>query len=243
MSPTPLAGLCRLTQSALVLLMLLAPVGCRTTRRPPKPLPAPAAKAAAKPEPRPATAPRQHPRAAARKPLNPVLMYLSERGWDLMDIMGLRFGGGDTFYVRARATKLGIVGLGFFTGNWFGFRRRAAGYWREERIEGGVSLCYFIKYKREPVRGNSFLLSDRFPKLTPAPDPWGTTEIQDPDFHWFDIGVGVGLIAVALDVEVSPREVLDFVFGIFCLDICQDDGPYAKPVQARPLFFPAEQGE
>ena len=243
MSPTPLPALCRLTRAALVLLTLLALVGCRTTRQPPMPLPEPAAQAAAEPAPNAANAPSRRRHPTARKTSNPVLMYLSERGWDLMDIMGLRFGGGDTFYVRARATKLGIVGLGFFKGNWFGFRRRAGGCWREERIEGGASLFYFVNYKREPLRGNGFLFSDRFPKVTAPPEPWGCTEIQDSDFHWLDIGAGVGLIAVALDVEVSPREVLDFVFGIFCLDICQDDGLHAKPVQARKLFFPAEQGE
>jgi len=159
-----------------------------------------------------------------------VVTYLADRGLDFLDMLGIKLGGNDTLFVRARATKLGMAGLGYFKGRWCGLHGRSVGCWREERVEGGGSFLYLIQYEREPLRGNAFLFADTFSKGNVPDEPEGFApmnefawEIKDGDHHWIDVGVGVGLVAVALEVEVSPRQVLDFVLGILCLDICEDD--------------------
>ena len=161
-------------------------------------------------------------------PEGPVARYFVDRGFDFMDMLGLRVGGNRTFYVRVRATKLGMLGAGYFEGRWVGSHGRSAGAWRELRKEGGVSLAYASDYERLPTQGNRFLFEDTFQKQNDQTNTW---ELDDDDYHFLDLGVGIGLMAVALDLDFHPREVVDFVLGILCIDLYEDDlgNRYTRP--------------
>jgi len=157
--------------------------------------------------------------------------YMSDRGADFLDIFGIRIGGGGTVYGRLRLTKFGMLGAGFFKGRWCGTHGRAAGLWREKRIEGGVSVLYETEYDRSEMRGNSFVQNEMFlPTSSRKPRKNGllpidkrTWELQDDDYHWGDFGIGIGLLAVAAEVHVSPFELADFLLGIYGADVADDD--------------------
>ena len=157
-----------------------------------------------------------------------VARYFVDRGFDFMDMLGIRVGGNRTFYVRARATKVGMVGAGYFEGRWLGSHGRSAGAWRELRKEGGVSLAYVSDYERRPLKGTRFLFEDTFRKQNEQSNTW---ELDDDDYHFLDLGVGIGIMAVALDLDFSPREAIDFVLGILCIDLYEDDlgNRYTRP--------------
>ena len=171
-----------------------------------------------------------------------VARYCVDRGSDFMDMLGVRIGGNRTFYVRARATKLGMVGAGYFEGRWIGSHGRSAGAWRELRKEGGVSLAYVSDYERLPIRGNRFLFEDTFRKQNEQSNTW---ELDDDDYHFLDLGVGVGIMAVAMDLDFHPREVIDFVLGILCIDLYEDDlgNRYTRPEKGSLEPRGTEEGE
>ena len=161
-------------------------------------------------------------------PEGPVPTYFADRCFDFMDMLGLRVGGNRALYVRARATKAAIVGGGYFEGRWVGSHRRNAGAWRELRKEGGASLAYVSDYERLPLKGNRFLFEDTFRKQNEQSNTW---EFDDDDYDFLDLGVGLGILGIAFDLDLHPREVIDFVFGILCIDLHEADlgNRYARP--------------
>lgn len=186
------------------------------------------------PEPEPACA-EEHARPGM------VATYLKDRGADFMDMFGVRVGGGDTIYARLRLTKLGMLGAGFFRGKWFGSHGRAAGSWREKRYEGGISVLYEVRYERERFFGNKSLYDGRiFSTTSEQIDKNGrlqmekmTFELADNDHHWADLGLGAGIMPIALDIHVSPLQFCDFALGLLCIDICDDDARH-RPAAAAP---------
>jgi len=167
--------------------------------------------------------------------------YMSDRGADLLDTFGIQIGGGGTLYARARLTKFGMLGAGFFKGKWLGIHSRAVGLWREKRLEGGVSVLYESEYERSEMRGNSFMQDEMFlPTSSRRPNKRGwlpidkrVWELADDDYHWADIGLGVGLLAVAAEVHVSPFEIADFLLGIYGVDVANDDARN-RPAEETP---------
>ena len=204
-----------------------AAVDQRFITMPDKPEPAPPAPVA---EPEPvAVAEEAQPSAAST--------YFSDRGYDFLDMLGIRIGGGSTVYLRARPTKLAMLGAGFFNGKWSGLHGRAAGHWREKRHEGGALVLYEVQYERTEPCGNAFMSDETFlPTSSARPRrnnrlsiEKSTWELADDDYHWADLGLGLGLLAVAADAHISPFQMADFLLGILGIDIADDDARNRAP--------------
>jgi hypothetical protein len=159
-----------------------------------------------------------------------VPVYFWDRFLDLTDIvqLDLGFGGGALFNVHV--TKGFQVGAGYRDAVCFGFLPRSFGMWYEEREEVGLAIAftpfhelYYKEYAREGL--------------------WGTTTLFDHDVyvegqdslsheatHNFDIGVSLHFL-MGMDVNVSPFQAFDFVFGWFGM-------PFLVPVD--PVGFGTE---
>ena len=193
----------------------------RSITMPDEPEPAPVAPVA-EPEPVAVTEDAQ-PSAAST--------YFSDRGYDFLDMLGIRVGGGTTVYLRARLTKLAMLGGGFFKGKYRGLHGRAVGRWREKRHEGGALVLYEVQYERSDFCGNEFMCDETFlPRSSARPRRKGwlpidksAWELADDDHHWADLGLGAGFLAVAADAHISPFQMADFLLGILGIDIADDD--------------------
>jgi len=143
--------------------------------------------------------------------------YFLSRWYDLVDIVDFSFGAGPGFLVNARATKFFQVGFGYSDAYRVGFRGRSAGIWREKRLEGGISILYYQKIKRERVTGWVENFRSDHMDLDTA-----TVYANNNDRAY--TGVGVTSHALLLvDVNVRPAQAADFILGWFGVDFLDDD--------------------
>jgi hypothetical protein len=143
--------------------------------------------------------------------------YFLSRWYDLCDCVDFSVGGGPGFLINAHATKLAQAGFGYSDAYHVGFRGRSAGFWREKRMEAGVSLLYYQKVKRERITG--WVESFRSEKMD-----LDTSAVYANAVDRGFTGVGVTVHALVLvDVNVRPMQVLDFALGWFTIDVLDDD--------------------
>jgi len=158
---------------------------------------------------------------------NPVCVYLLDRFLDLTDIVQLNLAIGDGGLFNLHITKAFQLGFGKRDGVCFGFMPRSFGMWHEDRQEGGLRISpYMVYYKK----------CDREAL-------WGTTTLFDHDcsFEGADHknncvtdASAIGLSTqgyLGVDVNVSPFQVADFIFGFFGM-------PFIIPVD--PIGFGTE---
>jgi hypothetical protein len=126
---------------------------------------------------------------------------------DLADIVTVNLNAGEGLLVNARPTKLAQVGGGHFNGVKFGWNQRAVGFWREHRTEGGASVLYYTDAEFVPVHGTRTLFDQGYVIED-------FTILHNEDRHWLDIGASAHLLYLGGDVNVSPKEVFDFVLGL-----------------------------
>jgi hypothetical protein len=161
-----------------------------------------------------------------KTPKGPLATYIDDRALDFMDWwptpfnMRLRMGPGLLF--NFRGTKFAQAGWGFFDGETLGFKGRQLGSWREWRDEVGVSVFYITKTKKDLLTGNRFLF-DAMRKA--EPEAVGDIDIfREDDRDRWDCGCTVHLLFVGLDWDIiRPREIADFLLGLFTLDFQKDD--------------------
>lgn len=173
------------------------------------------------------------------------LEYWPARGYDAMDMVEFNVGFGQGLHAAAEIAPLRI-GYGFSDAHRMGMMHRAAGTWSENRKEFWL-LRDVLVWEKEPCCGNGFLfdtchvpirnnLDDEldFGVLEwPADEGW-TTRMDDHEKNWGDFGVEAHLAFLAVDAFVSPREIVDFVAGIFTLDgVSVDDYGWA-PCERHP---------
>ena len=143
--------------------------------------------------------------------------YFLSRWYDLCDCVDFSVGGGPGFLINAHATKLAQAGFGYSDAYHVGFRGRSAGFWREKRLEAGVSLLYYQKVKRERITG--WVESFRSEKMD-----LDTSAVYANAVDRGFTGVGLTVHALVLvDVNVRPMQVLDFALGWFTIDVLDDD--------------------
>lgn len=157
-------------------------------------------------------------------------MYAKDVGLDLLDIVTVDVGLGKSgpfgpyvgnawimpfwlpMFANAHATKYAEAGFGSWTGYKVGWLGRGMGVWREERTEGGFTVGpvanYSVHAARVPVYGTPWL-HDKYL------DAHGYNIDLDQNGHWLDFGASLHVIALGADVNVSPFEFADFVFGFF----------------------------
>ena len=172
--------------------------------------------------PSPAVGPAQDPADespaadASASPAAAVGEWLADRGRDLVDVASLRVALGPGLLVHARATPWIAAGWGMlgrseaWAGGFemkvyrVGWSGRTGGVWTERRAEMGLSSFYYCE--AEPT-----VLA-------------GTIDVFPPeDRRTFDIGAELHLALVGAAAEVRPDEALDFVLGLFGVDLLDDD--------------------
>jgi hypothetical protein len=171
--------------------------------------------------------PGQEPREKTEDVPAQVGQYFLHRFLDLVDIIDFSVGAGPGFLINVRATKLAQA-VGGISDSWrVGFRGRSAGVWRETRRECGISLLYYQKVKRERITGwvESFRADEM--DLDTA-DVYG----GDKDRSFFGVGATIHA-GILVDVNVRPMQAVDFVFGLFTIDVLDDD--YNRAVRNKDL--------
>jgi len=150
--------------------------------------------------------------------------YLTDRFLDLCDVARIKVGAGG-FGVNARATTLVQLGAVFTQGTYVGWERRSIGVWQEDRFAGGFSAAYQTTITTTFMQGNEF--------ADPTSD-WnrlfldrgyvrnGTNLFDDGRNRPLSVAAEVHL-GIGVDVAVYPEELIDFVLGIFTVDILADD--------------------
>lgn len=160
---------------------------------------------------------------------NPILNYLRDRAYDFADIFRFRVSipeGNRSLGFHVKATSLAQLGLAHHDGQSLGMDRRVMGHWDETRSIYGVSLLTWSDVWRERATGNQF--ADPY-------TPWhayGRRSVpRDERIHWDDgrrspLGLGLELhtaILPGLDFGLYPLEMIDFIGGVFLIDMRRDD--------------------
>jgi hypothetical protein len=159
-----------------------------------------------------------------------VGLYAKDRFLDACDIFQGDLSVGDGFLANAHITKFLQAGGGYMNkGARWGFLRRSAGLWSDDRIEGGIACgfnLYWVDLQRESVWGTSTLFENDFSYM-------GPDYLDNHDRHWSDVGATLHLFWVGLNVNASPFEAVDFVAGLFAFPSI-----YASPLS--PEMDPAD---
>lgn len=143
--------------------------------------------------------------------------YFLSRWYDLIDIVDFSIGAGPGFLVNVRLTKLAQIGGGWSDSRRIGFRGRSAGVWREIRKEVGVSLLYYQKIEREKIAG--WVETMRVEKMD-----LDTSDVYADNNDRSFLGVGATVhVGVLVDVNARPMQAVDFVLGLFTIDVLDDD--------------------
>jgi hypothetical protein len=174
-----------------------------------------------------ASLPGQEPKEKSTNPGAMVGDYFLHRFLDLVDIIDFSIGAGPGFLINVRATKLAQA-VGGISDSWrIGFRGRSAGVWREKRRECGVSLLYYQKVQRERITG--WVESFRADEMD-----LDTADVYGGDKDRAFTGIGATIhVGILVDVNVQPMQAVDFILGIFTIDVLDDD--YGKAVRNKDL--------
>ncbi|MFO0984723.1 MAG: hypothetical protein U1E76_23865 [Planctomycetota bacterium] len=171
-----------------------------------------------------ATVPAQQTPGAEEAPaeraslIDDFLVYLEDRGWDLMDLFSARLTVGPGLRVSARATEVLQAGIGStgpdatgaaaqtaFPAYQVGWIRRQGGVWRVRIAEAGVSLLYYFgEADGIGIMGNKVKFGEK-------------------DRGFFDVGFAVHAALAGVEAETRLDEIADFLLGWFGFDIMHDD--------------------
>ncbi len=127
-----------------------------------------------------------------------LLFYIPNRIFDVFDIFRARIRLGPGFAVDGRVTRYGNVYAGVYTSIWGGL----PGPRLEPRIPWPAGV--------ESRRGVELGLEE---------EPTETS----PGYGYGEIGGGLQLAIVGLDLGADPVEFVDLLAGIFFLDLTKDD--------------------
>jgi hypothetical protein len=184
--------------------------------------------------------------------------YLSSRALDFTDILAAGISTGGGVDVRALPTRLlSLEGGARHNERFYGWRRR---YWRWQESSYGIFIVNFftphVGGKEPPPWGWGDICKTSHSLLTLLPPeaadskemlPLGESSIEEQVYRFFvlteaentrfidvfDVEVGVSALIGGLQVVVSPGELVDFLAGIFFLDLSGDDGE-ASPQERAP---------
>jgi hypothetical protein len=179
------------------------------------------------------------------------LGYIPARFYDLLDMVELNLGVDTQFslYVVAAVEPL-LVGGGIYECEKLGMDGRLLGQWSEKRATIGLGPESFVQYEIEPNWANRYMYNtDYSPHKNTLPgedvfyERWGfSPRFCDHEKRILDITAEVHVIALGIDVSVSPLEILDFITGWIGIDdISDDDWVDPKPLRRIPFFDEEEE--
>lgn len=163
---------------------------------------------------------------------NPLGRYMSNRGNDLLDIVGVQISLGKGYKLDSHFVfhKLGFAETDVYR---FGMDGRQLGLWKE--TESGTSVfpvypnmndnVYHIR--RKPIAVTNLLYEEcrEIPLFC---------KIDTPR-HYDVYSVGAGFhFGIGVDVLVRPYQVMDFIVGLMGLDLASDDALQAPDEPPKP---------
>jgi hypothetical protein len=144
--------------------------------------------------------------------------YLEDRGGDLVDILQLHVMAGKVGAVQVDATRFFTVGITYEDNAWaWGLHNRGVGQWNEDIIGCGLILG---RHDENRVKGISHVSGSYGWDFSDGMDYSGANGDNPLDWLTFRATVALGL---GIDVEVRVGEAIDFVLGIFTIDLANDD--------------------
>lgn len=183
--------------------------------------------------------------------------YTKNRANDFADIFDINLGicmftksiRTPPIYLSAQATRMGhfavgssAVGrLGFYGGSWHAWSESNSAlpvapfvYFSESSGAGDPQAEEFWKYDLFD-RWDWFLgLPSNYRDIwTPGIEDAIIGAKMDSPVHWFDISLQADILLPAMRVGLSPGELIDFVAGIFFLDLAGDDGVSEENIEAH----------
>jgi hypothetical protein len=161
--------------------------------------------------------------------LLPGCAYFGQRARDLGDIVRVEGSIGTGLQANVTTTEVLHLGLG-------SSRRWTAGWaygipTAERRVEDYLPLSYVASIvDPDTVSLHALRIGDdaqnllhRCNMVSPFSGPKGN--VRKPAMQFWDIEIGVMALVVGVEAGVNPAEALDFVLGIFGIDIAGDDDP------------------
>ncbi|MHC4924528.1 MAG: hypothetical protein ACYTG4_10705 [Planctomycetota bacterium] len=152
--------------------------------------------------------------------------YWKDRLLDLHDIVQFDVAVGRGFVVNVRPTEYGQLGLGWYDGAKVGWRKRASGWWTEDRVERGFGPFYWLEVKRSADWGTKTLFNHNYDYT--GWDIW-EEDTKAAERDWADVGASVVIFFFGADVNVSPVEIFDAVFGWDPISFIQNIWGYHTP--------------
>ncbi len=158
--------------------------------------------------------------------------YFANRGNDLRDIAGVAVSVGPGFGVAVRATAVLQVEASYYYSYKLGTWRRGAGLWKHVEKAGGLSPIFWVRnVERESIFGDLDDVDDGL-IIAPWPDShfsgfmsprqWQEMSFSAEQGFW-DIGASLHLLVAGVHAYVNPAELLDFLLGVFGIDLMGDD--------------------
>jgi hypothetical protein len=152
-----------------------------------------------------------------------AMRVLTNRVFDVTDVVGVRVAVGPGLMARVQATEYVAIGAGSlgatlrwtsekFDPHFFGWNGREGGTWIELREEAGISTFWFCESSGESLAGN-------------------VTRFGCDARRVSDIGGEVHLGVVGVAAEVRVIECFDLVAGMFGADPAGDDVASIEPDQ------------
>jgi hypothetical protein len=169
--------------------------------------------------------------------------YVSDRASDFGDILSLGFSDGGGLLARASATRLVSVEVGARKDETFYGLRRDHFHWVESSYGFPFSSFWSARMAEEPYK--EWLWTDIvrtshsklvFPESISRPRL--TQGYEERSYHLFvltqrenarlvdelDVEVSASALIAGVTIVASPGELLDFLAGLFTLDLAGDDG-------------------
>ena len=168
--------------------------------------------------------------------------YFEPRGRDLGDIFRLEGSIGVGLQANATAGELLHLGIGS--------SRRWSGGWAygmstsERRVEDHFPLSFVSSCLNPEITGLHTLKSGGGPEhpqhrcAAVAPGAFSSGTVRKPAMQYFNLEVGFMAVVLGVEAGFNPAELVDFVLGIFGLDIAGDDAVDVR--SRRRLWIPAD---
>ncbi len=164
-------------------------------------------------------------RESKPSPLRSVIFYLPNRVLDLLDVVSLGVAPPSIPYLfpssahaNIHVTRAFQVGAGNTHGVFLGrgYGRRFA--WGLQHNELSIGPLTFAEYERFQGSGAETSRVERVGMLLPTDAPFA----EGMSDYWA-IGAHLGLLPIALEVDIHPAELLDALLGLICIDSANDD--------------------
>lgn len=166
--------------------------------------------------------------------------YFGARAHDFGDIVRLEGSIGVGLQANVNAGELLHLGVG-------SSRRTSAGWayglsTSERRVEDHFPLSYIASILNPEVAALHSLKIGEGPELpqhrcpTLAPGAFSSGTVRKPAMQFWNLEAGVMVVAVGVEAGVNPAELVDFLLGLFGLDIAGDDEPEGRA--RRRLWIP-----